>query len=170
MSGELPLWVDLAVALLLAASGVFTLAAAVGVVRMRSFFQRLHPPALAFSISAWCVTLASIVYFSAQGTGLALQAWLIIIFLSVTVPVTTILLARTGLFRLRTAEATRHLVPPPLPVAAQRAEPAPGDKVGGKAGTGHAVTGHAAAAGEAAASATTAAERGGPPQDSSPGR
>ncbi len=124
MSDSLPLWVELSVALLLAASGVFTLAAAVGLVRFRSFFQRMHPPALAFSISAWCVTLASIVYFSAQGNGLSLQAWLIIIFLAVTVPVTTILLARTGLFRLRTAEATRHLVPPPLPVGAASAQAA----------------------------------------------
>jgi monovalent cation/proton antiporter MnhG/PhaG subunit len=57
--------------------------------------QRMHPPALAFSFSAWCVTLASILYFSAQDHKLSLHAWLIIIFLSITVPVTTILLARS---------------------------------------------------------------------------
>ncbi len=114
MTDELSLWVEVPVALLVVLSGVFTLAAAVGVVRFKSFFQRMHPPALAFSFSAWCVTLASIIYFSAQNEKLSLQAWLIIIFLSLTVPVTTILLARTELFRRRIAGADSSEIPPSL--------------------------------------------------------
>jgi multicomponent K+:H+ antiporter subunit G len=43
-----------------------------------------------------------------------LHAWLIIIFLSLTVPVTTILLARTELFRRRTHGASSAEIPPPL--------------------------------------------------------
>jgi multicomponent K+:H+ antiporter subunit G len=113
MSVQLPFWVEWLVALLLALSGVFTLSAAVGVARFKSFFQRMHPPALAFSFSAWCLTLASIVYFSAQDEKLALHAWLIIIFLSLTVPVTTILLARTELFRRRTSQDSGNDVIPP---------------------------------------------------------
>lgn len=112
MIPPLPLWVEIPVALLLALSGVFTLVAAIGVVRFRSFFQRMHPPALAFSFSAWCVTLASILYFSAQDGALSLHAWLIIIFLSLTVPVTTILLSRTELFRRRSSGDPD--MPPPL--------------------------------------------------------
>lgn len=103
MPAGVSLWAEIPVALLLILSGLFTLTAAIGVVRFKTFFQRMHPPALAFSFSAWCVTLASIVYFSAQDERLSLHAWLIIIFLSLTVPVTTILLARTELFRRRTA-------------------------------------------------------------------
>ncbi|MFY9479217.1 MAG: Na+/H+ antiporter subunit G [Aquabacterium sp.] len=107
------LWIEIPVAVLLMLSGIFTLSAAIGLVRFRTFFQRMHPPALAFSFSAWCVTLASILYFSAQDHKLSLHAWLIIIFLSITVPVTTILLARTELFRKRTG-GQRDLVPPAL--------------------------------------------------------
>lgn len=107
------LWIEIPVALLLMLSGVFTLSAAIGLVRFRTFFQRMHPPALAFSFSAWCVTLASILYFSAQDQKLSLHAWLIIILLSITVPVTTTLLARTELFRKRTGGA-RDQVPPAL--------------------------------------------------------
>jgi len=114
MNSDLPLWVELPVVLLLVLSGIFTLAAAVGVLRFKSFFQRLHPPALAFSFSAWCVSLATILYFSAQGAGLALHAWLIIIFLSLTVPITTILLARTELFRKRVDARSQGEVPAPL--------------------------------------------------------
>jgi multicomponent K+:H+ antiporter subunit G len=112
--GALPLWLEIPVVLLLVASGVFTLAAAIGVLRFKTFFQRLHPPALAFSFSAWCVSLATILYFSAQQGGLALHAWLVIIFLSLTVPITTILLARTELFRKRVDPRSIGEVPPPL--------------------------------------------------------
>ena len=107
------LWIGIPVAVLLMLSGIFPLSGAIGLVRFRTFFQRMHPPALAFSFSAWCVTLASILYFSAQDHKLSLHAWLIIIFLSITVPVTTILLARTELFRKRTG-GQRDLVPPAL--------------------------------------------------------
>ncbi|MDY0057261.1 MAG: Na+/H+ antiporter subunit G [Methyloversatilis sp.] len=112
MIPPIPLWVEIPVALLLALSGVFTLVAAIGIVRFRTFFQRMHPPALAFSFSAWCVTLASILYFSVQDGALSLHAWLIIIFLSLTVPVTTILLSRTELFRRRNSGDPD--MPPPL--------------------------------------------------------
>jgi multicomponent K+:H+ antiporter subunit G len=114
MTTGLSLWVELPVAVLLVLSGVFTLAAAVGLVRFKTFFQRMHPPALAFSFSAWCVTLANIIYFSAKDGELALHAWLIIIFLSFTVPVTTILLARTELFRRRIAGHGAEGIPPSM--------------------------------------------------------
>ncbi|HMN80309.1 MAG TPA: Na+/H+ antiporter subunit G [Burkholderiaceae bacterium] len=114
MTTEIAWWIELPVALLLVLSGLFTLTAAVGLVRFRTFFQRMHPPALAFSFSAWCVTLASILYFSALEQTLSLHAWLIIIFLSLTVPVATILLARTELFRKRLSAEGAALVPAPL--------------------------------------------------------
>ena len=113
MNPVLPLWVEISVALLLALSGVFALAAAIGLLRFKTFFMRMHPPALAFTFSSWCVALASVIYFSAQDQKLAPHAWLIVIFLAMTVPVTTTLLARTALFRKRTGER-RAAVPAPL--------------------------------------------------------
>ncbi|MFY7863343.1 Na+/H+ antiporter subunit G [Roseateles sp.] len=114
LNTALPWWIEVPVALLLVASGVFVFVAAVGVVRFKTFFMRMHPPALAFTIASWCVTLASIVYFSALEQSLALHAWLIIIFLSMTVPVTTIMLSRAALFRSRTSAAPEERVPPSL--------------------------------------------------------
>ena len=114
MSTQLPLWVEIVVALLLVLSGVCTLSAGIGLVRFKSFFMRMHPPALAFSLSAWCVALATILYFSALQRTLSLHAWLIIIFLAMTVPVTTTLLARTELFRRRTSPDSADAVPAPL--------------------------------------------------------
>jgi multicomponent K+:H+ antiporter subunit G len=97
-------WVEVVVSLLLVASGVLSLIAAVGIVRMPTFFDRLHPPALANTLGAWCVALASIVYFTALEGRLSLQAWLVNLLLAITAPITTVLLARAGLFRKRQAD------------------------------------------------------------------
>lgn len=111
---SLSLWVEVLVGLLLVASGVLTLAAAIGVLRFKSFFMRMHPPALAFTLATWCVALATMIYFSVLDQGLDLRAWLIIILLALTVPVTTIMLARTALFRTRTGQSSEEAVPPAL--------------------------------------------------------
>jgi multicomponent K+:H+ antiporter subunit G len=99
----LPFWAEALTAILLVLSSLFALTGALGLLRMKDFFQRMHPPALASTIGAWCVALASIIYFSALKDAPVLHAWLIPILLAITVPVTTLLLARTGLFRKRMA-------------------------------------------------------------------
>jgi multicomponent K+:H+ antiporter subunit G len=106
-----PPWSELIVGLLLLASGAVVLIAALGLQRLPDFFSRMHAPALASTLAAWVVTLASIVHFSVRGDGLTLHVWLIIIVLSITAPVTTIVLARAALFRRRQAGDP---LPPPL--------------------------------------------------------
>lgn len=107
-----PAWVDVAVAVLLALAGLLSVVAALGLVRLRNFFQRMHPPALANTCGTWAVALASVVFFSALDGKLTLHAWLIPVLLSITAPVTTVLLARAALFRGR---QRGDAVPPPLP-------------------------------------------------------
>jgi multicomponent K+:H+ antiporter subunit G len=102
---ELPFWVELVVAALIGMSGLFVVVSAVGFLRLPEFFLRMHPPALAYTFGSWCVTLAGILYFSASEGRLVLHPWLIVILLSITVPVTTLLLARLALFRRRAAGA-----------------------------------------------------------------
>ncbi len=107
----MPPLAEIIVALLLLASGGVVLVAALGLVRLPDFFIRMHAPALASTLAAWIVTLASIVHFSTRGGGLSLHVWLVIIVLSITAPVTTIVLARAALFRRRQAG---DALPPPL--------------------------------------------------------
>lgn len=104
---------EVVVAVLLVCSGGVVLMAALGLWRLPDFFLRMHAPALASTLAAWIVTFASIVHFSAQGSGVTLHVWLIIIVLSITAPVTTIVLARAALFRRRQAGD-------PLPAPLQR--------------------------------------------------
>jgi len=106
-----PLWIEVAVAALLLTSGMLSLAAALGLARLKTFFQRMHPPALASTCGAWCVTLGSVVYFSVLEGRLTVYALVVNVLVALTAPVTTTLLARAALFRKRQAGED---VPPAL--------------------------------------------------------
>jgi multicomponent K+:H+ antiporter subunit G len=103
MTAEVPFWVEVVVAALLAASGVFVVISALGFLLLKGFFVRMHPPALAYTFGSWSVSLAGILYFSMLEARVVLRPGLIVIMLSITVPVTTVLLARVALFRRRAA-------------------------------------------------------------------
>jgi len=105
-------WVEAVVAVLLMLSGVLVVISALGFWRLSDFFQRMHPPALAYTLGSWCATLACVFYFSLLESRLALHPWLIVIVLSITVPVTTVLISRAALFRRRTEGLAD--TPPPL--------------------------------------------------------
>jgi multicomponent K+:H+ antiporter subunit G len=103
--------IEAIVAALLVFSGIVVLTAGLGLWRLDDFFLRMHAPALASTLGAWIVTLASIVHFSTRGSGLSLHVWLVIIVLSIASPVTAMVLARAALFRRRQAGDP---LPPPL--------------------------------------------------------
>jgi multicomponent K+:H+ antiporter subunit G len=103
--------VEVLVALLLVGSGLLALVAALGLLRAGSFFQRMHPPALANTLAAWCTCMASAAYFSALEWRAVLAPLVINLVVVVTAPLGTLLLARAALFRARASGAD---VPPPL--------------------------------------------------------
>jgi len=111
MNGAVPLWVEAVVAVLLVASGIASLVAATGMIRLRGLFLRMHAPALAGTFGAWAVAIASVVYFSALEGYPVLHTLAIPLLLAVTLPFTTALLARAALFRKRQDGAN---MPPPL--------------------------------------------------------
>lgn len=111
MNAAPSLVVETCVGLLVVASGLLSLIGAIGLVRLPTFFQRMHPPALASTLATWTAALATIVYFSAIGSRLALYPWLIVVLAAITAPVTTSLLARAALFRVRAADGD---APPPI--------------------------------------------------------
>jgi multicomponent K+:H+ antiporter subunit G len=112
MTAEAPLWIEVAAALLLGLSGLLVIVSAIGFLRLPEFFLRMHPPALAYTLGTWCVTLAGTLYFFGRESPGPVHPVLIPILLSVTVPVTTLLLARVALFRRRVSGEAD--TPPPL--------------------------------------------------------
>ena len=97
----LPLWAEIVTAVFAVAGAAFAAIGSFGLVRMPSFFRRIHTPTLGATAGVWCVTIATIVYFSMQGANLFLHAVLITLFIALTAPVTTIFLMRAALFRER---------------------------------------------------------------------
>jgi multicomponent K+:H+ antiporter subunit G len=79
------------------------LVAALGLWRLPDFFLRMHAPALASTLGSVDRHLRLHRPLQRAGCGSCLHVWLIIIVLSITAPITTIVLARAALFRRRQA-------------------------------------------------------------------
>ena len=124
MNASLPLWAQALEALLLLASAALVLAASWALAGMDNFFQRLHPPALGYTLGTWCVCLACIVHFAALEGELQWRFLIIAMLLAITAPITSMLLARAALFRGRRSAARRTLPPALHPKAAADAEAA----------------------------------------------
>ena len=98
---EIPVWVALLVGSLALMGSLLTLLGCMGLARFDSFYQRIHAPTLGTSFGAIFILLASILYFSVSGQRLAVHEVVIVIFVSLTTPVTLMLLARAALYRDR---------------------------------------------------------------------
>lgn len=100
-SGPLPWWAEALTALFVVMGAAFAAIGSFGLMRLPNFFRRIHTPTLGSTFGVWCVSLATIIYFSVQGVQLFLHAVLIAVFVALTAPVTTIFLMRAALFRER---------------------------------------------------------------------
>lgn len=113
MTSPSPMWVDVATAILAAAGGLIALIGSFGLLRGKTFFQRVHPPSLVATGGTWGVTLATVLQSSVTTARPYLHALLIPVFIALTAPITTVLLTRAALFRARHRGAAD--VPPPPP-------------------------------------------------------
>jgi multicomponent K+:H+ antiporter subunit G len=112
-AADLPAWAALPIALLLLLGAGLTLTGSLGLLRLGSFYDRIHAPTLGTTLGIGCVLLASMLFFSVLQTRLMLHELLIAVLMVVTTPVTLMLLARAALYRDRQEGCDE--VPPPLP-------------------------------------------------------
>jgi multicomponent K+:H+ antiporter subunit G len=98
-AAELSVWVAIPTATLLVAGAATTLIGTVGLLRLRNFYQRVHAPTLGTTLGTVCIALASMIYFSALGSRLAVHELLIIILVTVTTPISLMILVRAAAFR-----------------------------------------------------------------------
>ena len=99
----LPLWAEVLIAVRVLGGSIVALLGSLGLMRLKSYFERVHSPSIIATMGCWLIMWATFVFFSDTGQGLALHALLIAIFIAVTVPITTIFLMRAALFRARRA-------------------------------------------------------------------
>jgi multicomponent K+:H+ antiporter subunit G len=103
MSGpeDLPVWAAILVSACVLIGAVLTFIGCLGLVRLSSFYQRIHAPTLGSSFGVIFVLAGSMLFFTFQGQRLVIHEILIGLFVTVTTPVTLMLLARAALYRDR---------------------------------------------------------------------
>ncbi|WP_333683377.1 monovalent cation/H(+) antiporter subunit G [Pontibaca methylaminivorans] len=100
----LPPLVLVLVAVLLILGSTLAFLGAVGLIRLRSFYQRLHAPTLGTTLGVTLIAMASALLFSFLGGRVVLHELVIVMLVVATTPATLITLGRAALRRDRTKE------------------------------------------------------------------
>jgi multicomponent K+:H+ antiporter subunit G len=103
VTADLPLWAAWLVVLLTLTGAGFSLTGALGLVRLRTFYERVHAPTLGATLGMSLILCGSMLLLSLVEGRLVLRDALIGVFLTVTTPVTLLLLARAAAHRDRHA-------------------------------------------------------------------
>jgi len=103
---------SLAAAALVLGGALLAVLGALGLARMPTFFERVHPPTMGTTLGAWLVIAGSILHFGLVEGRPVFHEAAIGLFLLVTTPVTYLLLGRAALAR---DEATGSAPPPADP-------------------------------------------------------
>lgn len=87
--------IELLAGVLLIAGGLMTLLGALGLLRMRDFYARMHPTTMGTTLGTACVLISSLLVTATP------HALVIALFLSMTSPVSAITLMRAAISRTR---------------------------------------------------------------------
>lgn len=96
---QLPGWAAIPVALLLVVGASIVLTGALGLLRLPTFYQRVHGPAIIVTLGAGCLLLASMVYFTVVQSRLVIHEIIIAVFLLLTAPVVAMTITRAAVYR-----------------------------------------------------------------------
>ena len=99
IAAELPAWAALLTALLTVLGAALALIGSIGLLRLRSFYERVHAPTLGTTLGTTLILTASVIFFSMLEGRAVLHELLIGAFMIVTTPVTYMLLVRAALHR-----------------------------------------------------------------------
>ncbi len=98
---DLPLWVTIPGTILLVLAGLATLIGTLGLLRLRDFFQRMHGPSMTNTVASGAALVASMLVSSALAGRPIVHELLIRLFVSVSAPVSAIMLVQAALYRNR---------------------------------------------------------------------
>lgn len=96
---QLPAWAALIVSLLLIVGSSIVLIGALGLVRLRTFYQRIHGPAITVSLGAGSLLLASMLYFTVAQSRPVVHEVIITLFVLLTAPVVSMMIMRAAVYR-----------------------------------------------------------------------
>lgn len=94
-----PVWAALPVAFLLILGGIIVVVGALGLMRLPTFYQRIHGPAITITLGAGCLLIASMILFSVLKSRLVIHELVITVFVLLTAPVVAMLVMRAAVYR-----------------------------------------------------------------------
>lgn len=97
----LPPWAAILVAVLVLSGALFAFIGSLGLLRLKNFYQRVHAPTLGTTLGTFLMLAGSITCFSVLQGRPVFHEILIGVFLTVTTPITLMLLVRAALYRDR---------------------------------------------------------------------
>jgi multicomponent K+:H+ antiporter subunit G len=86
-------------AVLVLAGALLAFLGSLGLLRMKTFFERVHPPTMGTTLGTALVLAGSMLYFTVLESRLVLHEILIGVFMTLSTPVTYLLLGRAALRR-----------------------------------------------------------------------
>nr|WP_210261240.1 monovalent cation/H(+) antiporter subunit G [Enterovirga sp. DB1703] len=98
---------------MLVAGAGLALIGSLGLLRLRTFYQRVHAPTLGTTMGIMLVLASSMIFFTVLESRLVMHEVLIGFFMVVTTPITLMLLTRAALYRDRSEQSEE--VPPAAP-------------------------------------------------------
>jgi len=98
---DLPTWAALLTALFVVFGAIITAIGSFGLLTLDSFYERVHAPTLGTTLGTGGVLVASIICFSVLQSRPVIHEILIAVFVTLTTPVSLMLLARAALYRDR---------------------------------------------------------------------
>lgn len=100
----LPVWAALLVGILVLTGAGITFVGSLGLLRLKTFYERVHAPTLGTTLGTAFIVLGSMVCFSVIQSRPLVHELLIAAFVTITTPITLMLLARAALYRDRTEQ------------------------------------------------------------------
>jgi multicomponent K+:H+ antiporter subunit G len=105
----LPPFLEALIALLVVLGALLAMLGSLGLLRLRTFFERVHPPTMGTTLGVGFILAASMLLFSALESRPVLHEILIAVFAIVTTPVTYMLLMRAAIHRDKDKQASAGL-------------------------------------------------------------
>lgn len=100
-AADLPLPIAILISACLLGGSMLALTGAIGFVRLKTFYQRVHAPTLGSSMGMVLILASSILYFSVTRGEPVIHELLIAVFLTLTTPISLMLVVRAALSRDR---------------------------------------------------------------------
>jgi len=88
-----------AAGILVVLGAFFAFSGALGLLRLKTFYERVHPPTMGTTLGTGLVLIASMLYFTTTQSRPVLHEVLIGLFMTLSTPVTYMLLVRAALHR-----------------------------------------------------------------------